>query len=283
MPAILDFFSKYKNPKNIKVSTFRKVMHSASNKVGSMSKKDAAVSLVEHTNTIAGTMAFGSTIAIAAGSTAAFAVAMTGPGAGIAMSVVGIVLLAKSMYSNREAAHDALTPHMFSLIDDAAPTPLPSDKPSSDKLGGAALSLITDGQAQVNIGQAKLATAEKAYNAFLAKYVEIARYHERYKTDKQPGNKALVLENEPKRQELILNAEKQGGAIFDYMRRLVHYGNYLQVFELFGKTLKSDTTWTEQIAFGSYLATVQQTRTALATFLARMNSDTAQAEAAAQP
>ncbi len=276
MPAMLDFFSKYKNPKNIKVSTFRKVMHSAGNKIGSMSKKDAGVAFVEQGNAAVGVLAFSASVAIAAGSTAAFAVAMTGPGAGIGIGIIGFVLAAKALYSNREAAHDAVTPHMFSLIDAVPPTPLPSDKVSLDKLGGAALSLIADGQAQVNQGHSKLVAAEAAYNAFLVKYNDISRYHVRYKTDKQPGNKALVLENEPKRQELILNAEKQGGAIFDYVRRLVHYGNYLQVFELFGKILKSDTTWTQQIAFGSYLA-------ALATFLARMNSDTALAEHAAQP
>ena len=70
MPAILDFFSKYKTPKNIKVSTFRKVMHSAGNKIGSMSKKDAGVAFVEQGNAAVGVLAFSASVAIAAGSTA---------------------------------------------------------------------------------------------------------------------------------------------------------------------------------------------------------------------
>ncbi len=283
MPANPDLFSKYKNPTQIKVSTFRKVVHSASNKIGAMSKKDAVTNVVDNANAAVGVMTFGASIAVAAGSTAAFAAAMTGPAAGVALGVVGIALAAKAMYSNREASHTALTPYMFSLIDDAPPTALPTDKPKLEKLGGAALALITDGQAQVSQGHAKLATAEAAFNAFLRKYTETVMWHRRYKTDKQPGNKALVLANEQKRQDLIATAEKQGGAIFDYMRRLVHFGNYLQVFEFFGKVLKSDTAaWTESVAFGSYLTNVKEIRKTLAAFVVLVDADSASYDEAAR-
>ena len=283
MPANPDLFSKYKNPAQIKVSTFRKMAHSASNKISSMSKKSVGATLVEQGNNAVAVMAIGSSIAVAASSTAAFAVAMTGPAAGIALGVIGIALVAKSMYSNRETAHAALTPYMFSLIDSTAPTPLPADKPSLEKLGGAALSLITDSQAQVSQGQSKLASAETAFNAWLRSYGEANRWHQRYKVDKQPGNKALVVEHEPARQALVTNAEKSGGAIFEYMRRLVHFGNYIQIFEFFGKVLKGDTaSWTESAAFGSYLTTVQTTRQNLEKIVALVDADSAAAEEAAR-
>ena len=276
MPANPDLFSKYKNPAQIKVSTFRKVVHSASNKVGSMSKKDLGTNMVDNANAAVGVMTFGASIAVAAGSTAAFAAAMTGPAAGVALGVIGIALAAKAMYSNREAAHTALTPYMYSLIDAAAPTALPADKPALEKLGGAALSLITDGQAQVAQGHGKLASAETGFNNFLRSYTEISRWHKKFKTDRQPGNKLLVLQNEQKRQDLIATAEKQGGAIFEYMRRLVHFGNYLQVFEFFGKVLKSDTgAWSEGVAFGSYLANVKEIRKTLAKFVEQVDADSA--------
>jgi len=283
MPTNPDLFSKFKNPTQIKVSTFRKVVHSATNKVGSMSKKDLGTNVVENANAAVGVMTFGATIAVAAGSTAAFAAAMTGPAAGVALGVVGIALAAKAMYSNREAAHTAITPYMFSLIDDAPPKALPSDKPALEKLGGAALSLITDGQAQVSQGHGKLASAETAFNTFLRNYGELTRWHKRYKTDRQPGNKLLVVQNEQKRQDLIATAEKQGGAIFEYMRRLVHFGNYLQVFEFFGKVLKADTAaWSESAAFGGYLTNVKEIRKTLAKFVEQVDADSALYDEAAR-
>src|SRR4051812_11990334 len=112
MPANPDLFSKYKDPSKIKVSVFRKVGHSASNKFSAMTKKDVAMSVVDRANPAVTAVTVGVSIGIAAGSTAAFAVAMSGPGAGIALGIVGIALAAKAMYSNREAAHTAITPYM---------------------------------------------------------------------------------------------------------------------------------------------------------------------------
>jgi len=271
-----DLFSKFKNPENIKVSVFRKMRHSLTNKISSSTKKDLGVIAIEQGSAAAGVVTFGASCAVAAGSAAAFAAAMTGPQAGVALGLLGIVLAAKAVYSDREKAHNAITPYMFSLIDDARPTPLPTDKAQLEKLGGAALTLITDGQAQVSQGQAKLTSAEAAFYAWLSSYDLITKSHNNYLKFRTLGHQQSVLQNEAKRQDLITKAEKPGGAIFDYMRRLVHFGNYMQVFEFFGKVLKNDTgTWSEDVAFGSYATTVRSKRKELAEIVARIDSHTA--------
>lgn len=240
------------------VSLFRKVRHSASNFVrgkrapSGLNRKQRAVNAVRPAN-----VAFGSTRAAAsvmkhmsgAAAGTGFVVAILGPQATVTAAAITLALLAKSMYSNREAAHRGLIDYVWNMVDDKGPrTPLTEE--SLRKAGQAALTLLKDGQNQVAIMGKKHATAEKKFNVLQKEIEEIASNFYASKQSRDAENNQAIYENgvaigsktsflyqihqeqmdryRSQLSSIWTKETKPGRIIHQYVRRCVHTGNYLQ-------------------------------------------------------
>jgi hypothetical protein len=180
----------------------------------------------------------------------AIAAASVAASAGIAVGALGVAYvlfdLAKQKYSNREYAHAQLSGHVWSLIDDVAPQP--PDKP--EDLAAASLYLLREGTAQLDEMRAKLSTAAKKFDDFWSEYTKLNWWLTKKDVYDIPssGPRPGPLSNLPapfnrltygqrvthcldlrdKAVNLWNTANEQNGAVFDLMRRLNHFGNYLQ-------------------------------------------------------
>lgn len=117
-------------------------------------------------------------IAITAVGGAGFVAMCAGPQVAIIIAIVGLAVVAKNTYSNREAAHKVLEKFVWNLIDDAPGSNHIQFKNSEDldAASSAALTLLDDGKNQIKLlgskfeeAQAKFKTVnldvEKNYNA----------------------------------------------------------------------------------------------------------------------
>lgn len=268
MPSIATF-SAFKDPDAISVSRPRRVYHSAKHKMLS-SKGSAAGEVIDKVAVSGATVNAACTIAVAAGATGAFAVAASGPIAAGALGVVGIILAAKASYSNRDAAHKKLMPHVWSYIDDEAPEPITEG--NKKDVAAAALSLISDGQPQMRLKDSKLNEREKAFVSFWTKYQKVSISHASYNHGMK-GELVMiaVYRNEPERQKLLDKALASGGAIYEYMRRLGHLANYMQAPMVFGKVMQGDASPLQD--FAKTVTRVQETRNELKQMSERIASD----------
>jgi hypothetical protein len=238
--AVNKSFSQFKDPKNIKVSPRRKIAHSLRDKLKSMTVKDHIGQVVPNALDATGHASTGAAIVAVAGVSGAAVTALTGPAVGITLGIAAILQTAKSTYSNREKAHAKLTDYVWSYIDDEPPR-----QPLDDDAKSAALGLLLDGQAQTNRLPSKLADAERKFNQFNVEYNKLVKYHTLFDVSKNdqktlPSILPKLFEAEEKRQDLLDAAFASNGAIFEYMRRLVHAGNYIQATKIFAKVMEED-------------------------------------------
>ncbi|WP_152522564.1 hypothetical protein [Sphingobium ummariense] len=171
------------------------------------------------------------TIAGAAGATTLSALTVAGPQVAVTAGVLGLVLAAKALYSNREAAHAELTGYCWSLIDDEAPKPLTAAglKTASE----AALTLIQDGQDQMILTAEKLRSAAHKLDIFNdsleASIAELGR---------MDPNKVAVQQRILK--EKVNAGLAPDGAIREFARRVVHTGNYIQAPHIYNMSMREN-------------------------------------------
>jgi len=182
---------------------------------------------------VAGAMTLAGYAGGAAGAVAAFG----GPQIAITAGVLGLVALAAATYSNREEAHVTLTKHCWSLIDDVAPTPLAEG--NIEKAGQAALTLLTDGQNQVALMKGKLDTAKIKLNVF-NQQIESNNKKIRMFGGKSAVSSAAVSSLINDNVVLIERGMQQGGEIYQYARRVIHLGNYLQAPAILAVAIKNN-------------------------------------------
>ena len=197
-------------------------------------------------------------VALSALSSAAAIAALTGPQAAVTAGVVGIVLFAKSTYSNREAAHVELNRYCWSLIDDMPPTETFATPQKLSEAAGAALTLMDDGKNQIKLMAAKMASVtseiEKLNKKLMDNETRIGGL------SKDPAQRAATIASidriKRESQELIDKGNAQGGAIYNYVRRLVHMGNYFQAPLIIAMAMKEKHSPSSSVgrAFPDYFA-----------------------------
>lgn len=266
-----------------KIGRFRKVSHSFSNYftsidsssfgLSSSSKREkvqgftgVALNTGDKAGAIAGIAAgaveaFGATAAVAEGAVfgSAFFAACAGPQVAVTTAVLGLVLLVKGAYSNRESAHDALSNYVWNMVDDEPP--VHGVRFTAEHLknaADAATTLLEDGKDQIKIMGTKLAAAQKKIAA-LNTTIQQTRLDwntEKNKLSTTPQNKSVNGKNIPnpeyKRITTNLNRIKNNakklweaqilpdGAIFEYVRRCSHTGNYIQASHIVALAMKEE-------------------------------------------
>ena len=254
-------FSNFRNEGGVTLSgktmLFRKVGHSTSNwfkSKRSTSKMDKVKSVGKSAITDGAGLA-GAGVAIfsvAASVTTGVVAIVGGPVSAIAAGIVTLGFLAKGAYSNRDGAHAKLLPYVYSIIDDMAPrVNIYTNAEGLKEAATAAAYLMKEAPSQYKTMASKLQTREDTFKKFWKDYekeismftggqwkgiqgkmdqyerippgqrsenmlIEIVGYHEFL-------NKAKV-----KSEGMWERQSKQGGAVFEFMRRLVKVGNYLQ-------------------------------------------------------
>ena len=235
----------------------RRMGHSASNffsgaydRLMGNSAGDNALAAAEAGNVAAGMLATAASAAAAAGCTAAFTAAMAGPQAGVTLGIIGLALLAKEAYSNREAAHDAIQPHVWSIVDNVQPASVPSFD-QLKQLAAACLTLQEDGKNQFGLIQTK-------YNDRYIQYVQhiksITAQIDRRNTlnfNARNGRTPLrtverqrmlgaALEADQEAKRLIDQGQKRGGDIWEFVRRCSHISNYIQASEIVALAVRTE-------------------------------------------
>jgi len=201
----------------------------------------------------------------------AVCVALAGPWGAIGAGVVGLSALAYSQKTDRESAHRKLQPYVWSLIDPKPPVQVPQDK--KKEIFNAALSLLSDGHSQIHSLGSKYQTAAHPFGRFFQNVSDaqtqnfkkcrqiyfLARDY-KWHIQRQPSRPSaqfdrkknnllvqigtLVREMEAENRHVAKewnDGRASGGFVFNYMRRIVHIGNYLQsghvVSHMMGKAL----------------------------------------------
>ena len=247
--------------KNIKVSTGRRISNSfftylRSLRKGSTSTKaEAATNLATNTLGVAatGTAAFtlivGAAVAEAAAG-AAFIIAISGPWAGVTVGLIGIALLAKSVHSNRESAHEALFVYCWNIVDDAPPTQKFDTIQDLEKAAAAAMKLLEEGRKQLEDQSRKYQLASDNLQTFHRdiglKITQCIEAKKQYLASSQAVANAPKNVNNPNLQQVQMSNEKKfnelkekinndfnaassvNGAIFEMVRRCQHYSEYIQ-------------------------------------------------------
>ncbi|MES2185655.1 MAG: hypothetical protein V4505_13970 [Pseudomonadota bacterium] len=230
------------------VSWTRRVGHSASNYFTSIDRSSFSLGgtpaqVLNVAGNVGGTLggvAGVATIAGAAVASGAFLAACAGPQVAVTAAVVGLALLVKGTYSNRESAHHKLKDYVWNLVDDQAPTKLFVSVEELDSAADAAMTLLDDGKSQIKLLGSKLGAAQLKFADFNTKIVAVVN---EFTTAKQnyglvaPGpNRNMYLgvhqttmdRAKAKAEAMWAKESVQGGAIFEYVRRCSHTGNYLQ-------------------------------------------------------
>jgi hypothetical protein len=151
--------------------------------------------------------------------TAAGAVAAGGtPLIPAAAAVIGLGYLAYEAYTDREKHHINMAKHINSLIDDVPPKVnfyASNDANLIKEVSGNATYLIRHGQNQIILLQQKFDEDFRKFKEFITVYFSAAE-------------KCTTSHDFIKLHAMNETAIKQGGPIFEFMRRLVHVGNYMQ-------------------------------------------------------
>lgn len=263
-----NLFSEFKKKGKVELKgftrPFRRVGHSTSNYFRAGDKKNLAVGTTVGLNNVWGAVGIGqagieiaSKIGIvvattASGALTAGAIGFALPITSVALGVIGLGLAVKSTYSNRDAAHEKLKPYVWSLIDDVKPEKnIYSNKDALDEALSASIYLMKEADSQYKIMGDKYKNAKETANKFFEKfYSEIKdllggfrpwvgykiiefyekqsltekKYLHQYIQEVHTGLNKIKVSSD----ELWKTAVSQGGPVFEYMRRLVHLGNYLQ-------------------------------------------------------
>jgi len=270
-------FSLYKAESNIKGGNTSRAYKSAKQKfqaLGTLSGKEkGALAGVTIGNTALSGVSYGTAIAGYAGVTGSLlsvAGIATGPiGAGI-LAGIGLLKLAYESYTNVEKNHKILTPYVWTVIDSNMP-----EKQLDDEAGGAAMYLITEGEDQQAVALQDFITASRALEKWASKYNMMTYMHEQYaKGILQKGD---MHEKESERRAHVDAGFKSaggvygGGAVWEFMRRALHWGNYAQAYNICGM-LMQDKTALPDFAIGN--PTIGQIRTKIGELEKKINKHT---------
>lgn len=229
----------------IEVSNVRRVTHSLTNWFQSIDRSSFSVSNITGQSlgafgNASGTLGLVAGVATVAGSsiaTGAFLAACAGPQVAITAGVAGIVMFAKSAYSNRDQAHQVLSQYIWNLVDDQPPPQSLSDPKNLAKAADAALTLLNDGQSQLKLLPKKMETATARFNTFHTSLAQIEAEittlnNRKASAVRNPSQMALIDKELQKKKaslrEKLEKSMKDGGELFEYVRRLSHTGNYIQ-------------------------------------------------------
>lgn len=234
---------------NGEISNFRRVGHSATNYMSTIGRSSVTVDNVINTSVnlvgvaggVSGAITLASTVAAGTATAGVMALAFAGPQAAVATAVIGIALLAKGAYSNREAAHKKLSQYVWNFIDNENPKIALNTHTLADA-ADAAMYLLTEGGNQIKLLGSKHQAALTKFNTLnstiTAKKVKIENDIAREQPHLAPGSMAAGAARQAIAQwkarfktELDAIWEKEtkpGGIIFEYVRRCAHVGNYIQ-------------------------------------------------------
>jgi hypothetical protein len=182
---------------------------------------------------VAGSAAIG--FATGAVATGAFAAAVAGPQAAVVLGVISIGMAVKGAYSNREASHKVLSKYVYNMVDDVAP--LAWTKESLKEAAKAANYLLSQGQNQFELVGSKFQTASATFTTYVGALNTKVDKFNAAKADAvsqriAAGPRATAAATATRLQREVRNewiaASKSGGAIFEFVRRCSHTGNYLQ-------------------------------------------------------
>lgn len=263
----MNLFSFYKLDETaLRVSNFRRIGHSLTNNLSARTHgfeakdtAEAAYDVLDAANTVAGVVANVAAWAAPLSTFAetAFVVTLTGPTFGTISGVVALAKLGYDAYSNREKRHEVLRQYVWSLLDDAPPAKNIFDSDDNrEDAAGAATYLMAEAAAQYKLMGSKLYDAQVGFNVFWIQFeqdiapiltspgcvaVKISAYDTAALVpgffNNLPSNRATVEVRYRMEQDILKihqanknlkEAVEVGGAVFEFMRRLVHMGNYLQ-------------------------------------------------------
>ena len=249
--------------KNIKVGTGRRISNSFFTYVRSFRKSSAPAKVGTFTNaasntlgaattgTAAFTLIVGTSVAEAAAG-AAFIAAISGPWAGITVGLIAIVFLAKSAYSSRELAHEALFNYCWNIVDSEPPTAKFNTIQDLGKIAPAAMKLLEEGVKQLEDQGRKYKLASDNFITFhtrsTQKLSEIKATHDLHIQLSQAvafaagagaANASLLQNNLTVNQQKFnklkteidnefKTASEINGEIFEMVRRCQHYSEYIQ-------------------------------------------------------
>lgn len=243
-----------------RVSHWRRVGHSTSNYFQSIDRSsfgvaktaegvvNAASNFAGTAGGVAGGIALGMSQAAAASVVGAgFLAAVAGPQVAVTAGVVGLAILVKGTYSNREAAHIALLDYVWNLVDDQPPAKgVRFSREDLEKACDAAATLMEDGKNQMKLLGTKLEAARKRFEVVQAQFCEIqgqvsvqAQFLADPRSAAAATARSLIEKRKVQLQAIWDRESKPGGAIFDYVRRLSHAGNYIQAPHLLGLGMRN--------------------------------------------
>jgi hypothetical protein len=182
---------------------------------------------------------------------AAIAAPITASVAGI----IGLGFMTKSACSNRDEAHNKLLPFVWNLIDAKGPgTSLYTSPDNLKKAAEQANYIITESSSQFKTMGTKLELKQNELNSMWIKYetlvaplvgqewVHLQRSMKRHRgrsaqrkldyTQSILAQHAILNSASVSGGELIIEHSKENGAIWEYMRRLIKVGNYLQCADI---------------------------------------------------
>ena len=173
--------------------------------------------------------------------------ALAGPWGAIGAGLVGLGAFAYSQKTDRETAHRKLQPYVWSLIDDQKPESIPEGK--EKEVFNAALTLLSDGHSQIHGIHSKFESNKQMVTPFFNEVSKVQQDNSRFLHEiwngmariwDMRGSAAAPTLNQINQVAVKMRSGNQkvaqqwragqgsGGVIFNYMRRLVHVGNYLQ-------------------------------------------------------
>jgi hypothetical protein len=141
----------------------------------------------------------------------------------------------KSAYSNREKSHRVLSKYVYNMVDDVPPPAFTTQ--SLKEAAQAANYLLSEGQNQFELVSSKYQAASKAFTVYMGRLDARIFDFDAKQQSLRPltltasaRNKILAEAADIKRQALaeFRAAKSPGGAIFEFVRRCAHTGNYLQ-------------------------------------------------------
>ncbi len=258
------------------VSNFRRVGHSFTNYFSSIDRtsfgfSSAPQKVVEQAANFAGTAgAVGGTLTLAMGEVAVaglagagFLAAVAGPQVAVTAGVIGLALLIKGTYSNREAAHISLGQYVWNMVDTEPPSKLLNTAENLNDACDAAMTLLDDGKSQVKLLGSKLTAASTKLDVFhtalKAKIrtlsAEVTKYRGAVAGVRGDSvRRSAQSKYNRTRNEIMSDMEEamaQGGAIYEYVRRCAHTGNYIQAAHIVALAMK------EKLSPGSVTAVAQ--------------------------
>lgn len=245
------------------VSNFRRVGHSFTNYFSSIDRSSFGFSntsqkVVEQAANFAGTAGgVGGALTIAMGEAAVaglagagFLAAVAGPQVAVTAGVVGLALLVKGTYSNREAAHISLSQYVWNMVDTEPPAKPLNTADNLNDACDAAMTLLDDGKSQIKLLGSKLQAAQTKLGVFhtdlRAKTALLAAEENKFNMAPrgQRGDSARrtaqtrYTKIETEIRTKLEEAMAKDGAIFEYVRRCAHTGNYIQAAHIVALAMK---------------------------------------------